>query len=424
MRIQRPLLILFATLLVFSCSDRERLNPLDPLNPVTQGRPGRPRLSSDEKTIHISWDPIENSSLTEYKVRRYSRNGGDTLIVAALPAGKTSVDDAVAYYDTTYTYTLSAITESWESLPSEPESIIPGPFNYWIADLYYRTLSKVNYDGAHFSLREHEYTPTAIHFDLSGATLWLATLYPSQIVRLSVEGEVIFSENLGGTPVDVSVDQHTGNVFVAVAGASDLICLSPDGNRIGNLPCGIVISHNTRIALDPISRNVWLAVADLQTVVRVNLESSGQFTRFSNIPSPRAISAMPDMRMVWIATDSGVLAINENDTIETYLTSYTIYDLSVNTEKKEVWVVSSDRIGKEWAIQVIEDHEGNWETRKLDTEQYMMALKIASNPGLKHPGIMVYDALEKKTIRLDSQGKMMGSLGGFSSQLDIAVESH
>ena len=53
-RIQSLLIIL-----VFSCSNREPMNPRDLNNPDTQGKPVGVKLIPLQKSIQISWDKVE-----------------------------------------------------------------------------------------------------------------------------------------------------------------------------------------------------------------------------------------------------------------------------------------------------------------------------------------------------------------------------
>ncbi|MEE9166268.1 MAG: hypothetical protein V3U24_02225 [Candidatus Neomarinimicrobiota bacterium] len=416
-----PLIILFAAV-ISNCSDRERLNPLDPSNPETGGKPSEVTLSSSRKFISISWDHIQNSSITGYNVRRSTGDWKDTFLITNLSSEDTHVTDTIPHYDSTYSYTVTAVTETWESAQSDPATIIPGPFNYWVADFYDGTLSRVSYDGAHVLFREFTYSPIAIDIDVPRESLWVASLYPSRIVRMTTDGEARFSEILLSRPVDLAVDAQSGEVFIAMVGLSELTHLAPDGMVLDNIPCELGISFDTRLAVDPVGKTVWIAVADSQMVLRVDLESPGRVARFPVAPFPRTLSVLPGRGIVWVATDSGVVAIHEDGTRNTYLPDYIIHDLSVNMDAERIWLVVSDRFERQWSVQFIEQEEGDWEVRKLDLGTAGVFSRIRSNPGLEYPGVLVYDASGRRIVRLNSQGEVLGTLRGFSSHLDIAVE--
>lgn len=415
------LLLPAAALSLFTCSDRERLNPLDPLNPNTEGKPTGLNLASNRKVVSVTWYPVENRSVVGYKLFRYTPGEDDTALVATVASGSTGAQDTIPYYDTTYAYCLSAVTDSWESPKSDSKSIIPGPFNYWVADLYLGSLVRISYDGAHLLSKDFSFSPAAIDIDESRKTVWLANTFPGRIVRLGMAGKLELSTDLDALPVDIAVDQGTGEVFVAVLSSSNLMRLDADGVALDIIPCDIAVSYNSRLGLDPARKIAWVTVPDSNAVVKVNYESLTR-KRFSGIRNPRTVSAMPDQGVTWIATDSGVVSIDENDNLSYHLPSLRINDLSVNLDESRVWLVAAQESTFAWGVYTIEPHAGGWLTTEFDIPPGGFATAIRVNPGTGYPGILLYDVTGNQIIRMNLEGNVLGMISGFSSRLDICVE--
>jgi len=410
------------TLFIFFCSDRERLNPLDPSNPVTHGVPQDLELSSNKKNISIRWSKINNNSITGYNIWRTQSDQEKLTLVKTLPEEFTSTSDTVFYYDTTFSYRLSAITDSWESPKTNPQSIIPGPFNYWIADYYQGIVSRISYDGAHVLSQNYIYTPIAIDIDPVHKILWLGRASPPQIVRFDFNGEAQLMQELISSPIDIAVDSTSGDVFVANLSATELKHFNYKGELINSIPCNLSFSNNTQIVLDPIRKTVWVLVPDSAEVVKVNWESPVETVIFPDMRLSRTISIMPSIGYTWIATDSGVVYIDEKNTKQHLLSQYMILDIDINDEEKQVWAIVYDKTEYQYMIQVIEQVDQSWVSKSFDVGHTSFFSRIKVNPGSKNPGILLYDNQEKRLLKLDRDGNLIGTLPGFSSRLDIIVE--
>jgi len=148
----QPLLILSTTLLLWHCSDRERLNPLDPMSAGTGGKPTSLGLLSTKNLVSLEWDEMNNNSIIGYNVWRKAEGATEFSLLHITDTKIPQATDTVTTYDVRYTYEVSTLTSSWESPRSTPESIITGPFNYWIADYFDISLSRLSYDGSHMLL--------------------------------------------------------------------------------------------------------------------------------------------------------------------------------------------------------------------------------------------------------------------------------
>ncbi|MFQ6673639.1 MAG: hypothetical protein ACE5GH_02495, partial [Fidelibacterota bacterium] len=241
-------------LLASQCSDRERLNPIDPRNPVTGGKPAGLTLSSDKRAVFARWDHIDNKSVTGYHLWRKREDQEEFVLVAALSGDSTNWSDSITHYDSSYAYEISATTTTWETPKSDPETIIPGPFNYWIADFFAGLLRRISYDGAHLLFEDYADSPVSIQMAQSQRSLWLASSYPARIRRLTVDGILEFSRALPASPVDLAVDGISGDVFIAMLGSPDVVRLDSTGGERDVLPCKVTFTLGTELAVDPLKK--------------------------------------------------------------------------------------------------------------------------------------------------------------------------
>ena len=413
--------ILLLGLLLSGCLDRERLNPLDPHNPESGGQPTGLSLSSDKNDVFITWDNIDSESVNGYKVWRKIEGEGDFSVIATLSKEMDNTVDVIPSYDTAYSYKVSAVTHSWESALSDPESIIPGPFNYWIADFGWGALSRISYDGAHILRRKYHYGPIALAIDKRSKSVWVADFFTYWVTKLTFDYDTLAAyDELLSPPIDLKVDERTGDVIVAAAGSSELIRLDASGRLVDVLPCKLTLTRNSRLALDPVGRVVWVAVRDSNTVLKISLTRPHSVMFYRGLAAPSSIAVMRNESVTWVATDSGIVAIDAGNNRVRFLDNSRIVDFAINHERKQVWLIADDRIRNQRRIHILVYQGGNWVVE--ESREYSQASKIRVNPGSEHPGILLYDAQEKRIVRLDRDWNEIGTLSGFSSQLDITIE--
>ncbi len=420
---KRPtLLFSLVTLLITTCSERERLNPLDPLNPVTKGKPPAVKLSSDEKSIFLSWSDIGLDGIQRFNLwRKDGSDITDSVLIEVAPE-VTELVDTAPDYDVKLSYRLSAETDGWESPLSDPESITPGPFNYWIADYWGTTLTRLSYDGGHLLFQSYDYFPVSLEYDPVSSHLWLASHYPHRLERLNDSGEAELEIELDAPPVDITLNTDTGDIYLILAGTPVLLHFDRDGVEAEPITIPLVPSAGAQIAIIQQTETLWIALPDSSAVLRMGATDSGDYGLFTDIQNPRQVSPLQAKRMIWIATDSGLISIDDDNTIVTHLSGYYIVDLDVNQAQESVWAVAYDSDSRSWTVFKIYESAGEWKSETVATPFSDYLSKIRVNPGLDHSGLMLYDELNREVVRVSPEGEELGRYGSFTFRLNMAVE--
>ena len=201
--------------LFLSCSERQRLNPLDPLNPKTGGRPTGLRIISEYKTVTLWWDRVNVKNLQGYNL--YRKKGGDQIFhkIAVVSPDSSQFSDRDVCYGITYSYRLSAFTTSFESPLSEAVSITPGPTFNWVVDTYRGKVVKLTFDGLHqiFTIGGFG-LPMAITPDRKGKGVWVVDYFYGKVYKISHNGRILSSFTGFSMPRDLDVDTLRGNIWV------------------------------------------------------------------------------------------------------------------------------------------------------------------------------------------------------------------
>lgn len=414
--------ILLGIILLVSCSDRPRNNPLDPLNPETGGIPRKPILSSDKKAVFVSWTDMDNNSVTGYRIWR-GKSGEVPNSLTTVDRSSVPYLDTVAHYDTTYVYQLSALTEGFESGLSLPDSITPGPFNYWVADFFRGSLSVVTYDGAHLLGETFVGSPVAVVIDTAGQAVWAATYYPSGVLKMTLEGEEMARWDLGSFPSDIGIDSRTGNIWAVEIGASYVLRLNPKAGTVDTVFAGVELTRDSRLAVAPSGENVWVTTPGSNTVLKITARHPFDVAHISISGEPTAIIAKSEPEMAWVATQSGIAQVDSDGRDTRYLTDYSILDVDIETESQDVWLVGYNPEPESTSIWKLIHENGRWTPEALDIQDLYFFLNIRANPGQDHAGLLLYDLIQGQLVRIDGKGKEIGKLPGFSSRLDFALEN-
>ena len=227
---------------------------------------------------------------------------------------------------------------------------------------------------------------------------------------------------LESPPIDLALSPFSAEVIVAQNGSTELFHLAPATGEQARAEIGTRLTKNSRIAVNPFSRQIWVTVPDSNMVIMLDPSSPEQLLRFDGLNRPSSVAAPTEEGVASVGTSSGLLLINEQGLLQRFFESSIIVDLDVHRETGDVWVITYDEKESEWLIQVVERIYDSWTTRIFQTNSYREISQIAVNPGTEHPGIMLYDGEYHSIVRLDSQENEIGWYYGFTSRLDIAVE--
>ena len=158
--------IIFVVLLcMYSCTERDRGNPLDPKSKVKPDV--NLNILSYNDRIELKWNSTNIIDYKGYNIYKQSHHDSAFIIVASeiLPDPIVFIDMDIDY-KTTYSYYLTIQGEEYESSPSNIVSITPGPGYNWIVDNWGYQIIKTTYD-AKYKIKEYytDWRPEDIAID-------------------------------------------------------------------------------------------------------------------------------------------------------------------------------------------------------------------------------------------------------------------
>jgi DNA-binding beta-propeller fold protein YncE len=221
----RRLAALLALLLLASCSNRARLNPLDSMNPNSGGAPEGFNALAGFVSVRLVWLPRPDLAIDGFRLYRlapfdslYRPLGG-----AFLPTSS-SFFDGSASNGLDYRYRLFYVIDGQPSARYAEDVATPGSVRAWVGDV-------------------------------AGG----------RVLRLTPDARDIVEIRTGfGTPYSLAVTQDNGPVWVADDQAGEVQVLDPQGLFAPVTIAGV--SDPFTMALDPFNATAW--ICDLSGAVR------------------------------------------------------------------------------------------------------------------------------------------------------------
>ena len=215
---KKHFLVIFIFLLpfiFFSCSGRERDNPLDPLGKFKT--PVELQLLPDGQQVTLKWNVKD---LTDYYGFRIYRAIDDTtsfqLLKEVDPQIKSYTDSSVSFYHW-YFYRVSVLGYQTESKPSKIQKTLPGPGTIEILSRYGYSIHEYSYDLLHrIELYNTEFPPINWAWDQINGQVWLAYAQYRSIskLNLSLGYEDFFFEDHLLMPVDLKWDNLNQRLYI------------------------------------------------------------------------------------------------------------------------------------------------------------------------------------------------------------------
>jgi len=222
----------FVCLLLVSCGERERSNPLDPLNPATGGAPPGFAAVALDGEVELRWSPLHLSGLTGFNIYRAERTEREPRLAelvegSPFPAYSDGATDSSVMNGITYDYSLVPLIRDYgEGTPSQPVSATPGPHFAVATDGWAGVVRKFSAD-----MRASVWTAGGLYYPFSvasdGKDLWVTDLYGG-LLRLSGDGTFAWRATGFLLPVWVSV-RPNGRSAVADPVLGTVTTLSPEG---------------------------------------------------------------------------------------------------------------------------------------------------------------------------------------------------
>ena len=411
----RVILSFTLTLFLFSCSKRDRLNPLDVENPITGGKPTGLELVPIRDIVGISWNEININDLSAYIIYKSVNNAG--LIEYATVSGFTTEysDSAVSYYQN-YTYAVQAETDYMVSPLSDTVSVTVGPYSIYVADFYDNSVRILSWDGSYLIKSKSVSSPRAIQYRKSDNRFMVADYYDKAVLLVSTDLNETEYIDIGDYPLDLDVNQLTNRIHVLTRNGY-IMKLDEEGEKIETLNAGMPFGWDAEISSDPISDGLWISNPD-SGIVWFSPHNIGEknVIRFSGLDSPSSLSSFGGC---WVATHAGIVHLSPSGDSEILEPDIYVTDVEIDTMSKKCFYVGKDLAKNSWVAGKI-DLETKFNTILLDSAYHYLH-QIYPFPGETGTEFLIQESATWTLIRFDENGNKLGEMENFNSWLDFQI---
>lgn len=421
----RAAIFCLAGLLATACSNRERSNPLDPLNPSTHGMPTGFQAVADGRTATLTWDLIEEiNDLTGYLIYR-GVDGDPPAPYDTVSFAATHFVDSLLTYDVPYSYALQAITTTSESAITPPDTIIPGPFNFWIADYAGGNVWRISYDGGHVLGRASQYSPSAIAYEPNEDQIWVADYFDRAVYVQDTEFEIQEIIDLNGRPIDLAFDVAAGDVYMLQTLPDAILQRSIWGGPVDSIATPDGLNTASKLIFNGVTRTLWLSITPSSKVGKVyrlrTISPVSGWSVLAELPAAGQVAADLLTGGCWVATDSGVVRVSYTGDLITYRPDLQIVDISVNPVNGDCYYVGRTQDGTQAeAGRIPGNPDLPPETIVIDAGGAFEQIQVL--PGAGQAGFLINDASSHQILRYNAAGQRVGRLGDFSHSLDFTLE--
>jgi len=406
--------ILTASLLLFlHCSDRERLNPLDPENPFTNGAPTGIRLYSQRDTVVLQWSPMQVNSLRRYYIYRAVDNAALALYDSVAGHVIEYIDDSLVF-DKQYTYALQAKTEYDKSRLSQSLSVVPGPFDFIIADYYNQSLLRLTYDCNRLIEFYDGFTPT----DLAVVQdrIYFTNLWDNSLKMIDTSGEV-HSFEIGEAPVDLAYDSSSGLIYILGRDNNSLYTFSFDGEQQARTTLDTDIHFYSNISFDSVLHCLWITDDLHHKIFHYDLWNGELSSVAENIISPDEMVIDVKNGGGWIASAQGIIHIQSSGILDHLLSDMQIYDLSFDHRTGDVYYVA------------VSSNDNAWEIGRLSQNNriplftnYKNIYKIQTISESNGTGLAIVNGYRAEVIRINARGEEIGMRRGLYGVMAMGLQ--
>ena len=411
----RVILSFTLILFLFSCSKRDRLNPLDVENPITGGKPTGLELVPIRDIVGISWNEININDLSAYIIYKSVNNAG--LIEYATVSGFTTEysDSAVSYYQN-YTYAVQAETDYMVSPLSDTVSVTVGPYSIYVADFDDNSVRILSWDGSYLIKSKSVSSPRAIQYRKSDNRFIVADYYDKAVILLSTDLNETEYIDIGDYPLDLDVNQLTNRIHVLTRNGY-IMKLDEEGEKIETLNAGMPFGWDAEISSDPISDGLWISNPD-SGIVWFSPHNIGEknVIRFSGLDSPSSLSSFGGC---WVATHAGIVHLSPSGDSEILEPDIYVTDVEIDTMSKKCFYVGKDLAKNSWVAGKI-DLETKFNTILLDSAYHYLH-QIYPIPGETGTEFLIQESATWTLIRFDENGNKLGEMENFNSWLDFQI---
>ncbi len=299
----RAALLIAALALLAGCSRREHANPFDPANPSTGGRPAGFMALAENTFVRLRWASSNASGLVGFQLqRRAAGQAAFTPLGSTFPPGSAGFVDLGLANGTLYEYRLYHVFAAGVGgLPAEDHAT-PGRARAWATDFDAGALLRFTADGRYVAESVTGFgSPAEVTVDPGSGVVWCTDDGTGSVVAVAPGAPVPLRVDGFRRPGALAVDPLDHAVWVCDEAASQLRHLRPNGlpatpSSIGSLdePLGV--------AVDPADRSVWVCERAGNAVRRFSADGVQLGLAAVMLPSRLAMDSLT--RVVWVSSFS------------------------------------------------------------------------------------------------------------------------
>jgi len=348
----KNLLIIFTgSILLLTCSNRDRDNIFDPRNSNSTIDLDL-RIISQDSLINLYWiEPSENYSGIKLFRKQHDESGYSLL--GTLAENTTSYQDIISAYNEEVSYYLKAVGDGIESDSTKPVSIVPGPGTIWVVDPYFWEISRFNYDLSSNRFRIlTSFSPENIAFANDDGLLLVTSPAFSYYEILRADNGIPVAESFGiRKPFDAIYDPQAGQ-FWLVDSTGGLYSIDKEGtatlvNDKFDQPAQIDLFENKLYILDKKANKIFIYnnLSSLIDSISITEDNSP----FASLKLFRIDKQQRNLYILDSPQGHGTLykyEIESANISEIYSDSL-MYLFDVNPLDETIWIVRDNKVNSE-----------------------------------------------------------------------------
>ncbi|MBN2090287.1 hypothetical protein JW964_11810, partial [candidate division KSB1 bacterium] len=328
-----------------------------------------------------------------------------------LPPTSTNFTDRGVDLGKTYTYQITSVVMDYESPPSDPVTITPGPTYTWVVDGENGYILKLTHDCQHLIFKKYISSfPEYVTINPYSGIAWILDDFSNMIYALNAKGDLLHYHYGYMRPEAVDIHWKTGNFWLLdKANNGSLIKFTSYGNEIFTFtalknPKGISVEQNTN--------NCWIADAQLKKVFLVKGVSTMEEINYPFV-SPQAVALHQENGNLWVADSSSVLVFDHQGKklLSKTETPNFAYLLAIDQTTGNCWVVDRTSISKYNSSGILE-----FNVKGFD---YPLSISVNSYDG----SCLVVDRYPSRLVRIAKDGASQTQISLVNYPTSVSIQN-
>ncbi|MFC1569839.1 hypothetical protein ACFL4L_06355 [bacterium] len=403
--------MIFAIVLLYGCTGRNRNNPLDPQNPETEGKVQGLDIVSEYNRVSLKWKSLSSDYAVHYQIYRKQIEQIEYQHIGL--TGVPSFQDSGLILGAPVHYRVSALTGTqYESPLSDSVTITPGPHDYWVADYYGERIVRLTYDAQHI-LDDIQgfYLPVDIAVDTTTEEIWALNRRDGELLKL-VHGQI--EDRIGGfhNPRLLTLDPYNQMIWIVQDSLREIVRVDYHGRLIDKLRG---FGRITDISWAGLNLGCWVVDADSNSVDLISPDK--KWTLHTDFENPLGVDAHQQDGWAWIADHSQLYQAKLNGEFNSkyHVENGEIISLSLDHTNSNCWIVIRTDEDSEYHIQKINVHG----ELLCSQSGFGEVFEILANPF--DGGCIIADYLWGQIVRLSAEGEIISRYQGFISPIGLSI---